>query len=155
MMNEFIAKKLGEVLAFERASQELFQRGKDALSAYCGAERIEAWIAQSESQASALEASAMRLNCSEITLAKALATGKKLTEMRDMYLQDRWDDAAELMEWLGFFEGAAIVHWALVVGAGKKLSDTDTMSIAENGVANHEERIVAVKSAIADMAQKR
>jgi len=52
----------------------------------------------------------------DTTLAKATATEEKLKKMRDLYVADQWDNATELMEWSGFFEGAAIVHWALMRG---------------------------------------
>ena len=53
--------------------------------------------------------------------------------MRDMYVGDQWDNTTELLEWSGFFEGAAVVHWALVRGAAEGMNDETLMTLAEEG----------------------
>jgi hypothetical protein len=54
-----------------------------------------------------------------VVVTKANGTGTKLMKMRDIYIADQWRKPSEIAEWLGFFEGAAYVHWNLVDGAGE------------------------------------
>jgi hypothetical protein len=91
----------------------------------------------------------------DITLAKAEATGTKLRAMRDMYVGDQWDNPAELLEWLGFFEGAAVVHWALVEGAGKGLQDQDLADLAKDGKSIHQNLLLAVEGSIKKIGEQK
>lgn len=113
-MNEFIAKKLGEVLAFAVVGKETFEKGKDAFVSVLGKEVFDEMIVETTKRIAAIEALAMENNAEEIVNTKLAGTGRKLREMRDLYVADQWDNPTELLEWSGFFEGAAVVHWALV-----------------------------------------
>ena len=52
-----------------------------------------------------------------------------------------WLNATEILEWSGFFEGAAVVHWALVRGAAQGLNHEGLMILAEEAVNWHYEMI--------------
>lgn len=131
-MNEFIAKKLGEVLAFSRVGQSLLERGAAGFEQIWEADQLSDIAAKLAEQQQALEQDA-----SDTTLAKADATGAKLTGMAETYIGDQWDNPAELLEWLGFFAGAAVVHWRLVEGAAEQVEDTELTKLVHLGVELH------------------
>jgi len=113
-MNEFTAKKIGEVLAFAEVGVETFEKGKNALIEVFGAERVDEIINKTKQHGKTLNYSLQGSSMLEIVDKKVIGTGEKLRHMRDYYVGDEWDNSTELLEWSGFFEGAAIVHWALV-----------------------------------------
>ncbi len=135
-MNDFLGKKSGEVGAFALVGKETFEKGVNALRLTFGDETYKELLAGFENQYAALEA-AVPLEAKEPFNAKIKATGEKLRAMRDMYLADRWDDAAEHLEWAGFFEGAAIVHWELVRAGAVKNNISALAAVAEEAIAFH------------------
>ncbi len=136
-MNEFTAKKLGEVLAFAEVGMETFDKGRNALISVFGEEAVQSFVEESQIHADTIRSIAEKENVSEIVLKKLDGTGSKLRAMRDLYVADQWDNATELLEWSGFFEGAATVHWALVKGAAEAKADTDLTTLAEAGRNRH------------------
>ncbi len=154
-MNQFTAKKLGEVLAFCQVGHETFEKGRVALEQGLGAEVVEKALAELEQQAMDIEAAAKEAGVEEITLTKAQGTGGKLRGMRDMYVGDEWDNPAELLEWSGFFEGAAVVHWALVVGAAEALNDTHLQDLAATGKTLHHTLLHTVTERITKLGNQK
>ena len=140
-MNEFVAKKLGEVLAFNQVGTETIEKGRTALVAALGEEKIRDIEEKNRMHGEAVIQIATDAGMIDTTLAKASATGEKLRKMRELYVADQWDNATELMEWSGFFEGAAVVHWALVRGAAEGMNHENLMTLAEEGVNWHYELI--------------
>lgn len=114
------AKKLGEVLAFARAGVEIFERGAEALEEEWSREEVEDIVRTNKEHVSRIEEAAESSELEEVILNKAQATGSKLDDMTERYIGDEWDEAHEVLEWLGFFEGGAIVHWELIVGFLKR-----------------------------------
>src|SRR6266540_2655870 len=122
ILNEFTARKLGEVLAFSRVGAETWKQAHPAFNVPdSGADTISNLVRDLNAQAKQLEELAAEVEVAAITLTKAESTGNKLRQMRDLYIGDAWDNPAELLEWSGFFEGAAVVHWSLVVGAAESI----------------------------------
>lgn len=145
-MNEFAAKKLGEVLAFAIVGQETAERGAAAIKTGFGDELADRMKFVNESHAETIRTIAAENGVTEIVEKKLESTGAKLRSMRDLYVGDQWDNPTELLEWSGFFEGAAVVHWALVQGAGETLAaadpskaHTDLVTLATAGKAFHDE----------------
>jgi len=120
-MNEFIAKKLGEVLAFAEVGLETFERGKTAFESVLGIERVSQILKDNATHVETIRKVGHECEVNTIVEKKLEGTGKKLRAMRDLYVGDQWDNSTELLEWSGFFEGAAIVHWDLVLGASETL----------------------------------
>lgn len=145
-MNEFVAKKLGEVLAFNRVGTETLEKGRAALVAALGEEKIMDMEEKNRMHGESVIKIATDAGMIDTTLTKAVATEEKLKKMRDLYVADQWDNATELMEWSGFFEGAAVVHWALVRGAAEGMNDETLMTLAEEGVNWHYELIEMAES---------
>lgn len=152
-MNEFVAKKLGEVLAFSLIGVELFERGESALNgAFDDYDEIKlAFKEQATQIRQAVEAE----DVSNTTETKAEATGNKLRGMMETYIGDEWDNLAELLEWMGFFEGAAVIHWKLVEGAANSLDDSSLMELAENGTTLHHDLFHRAQELIRDVGAKR
>jgi hypothetical protein len=148
MMNEFVAKKLGEVLAFAVVGKEIFEKGKDALTSVLANEGVGGVIENVTDHATAITKLAESESISAITLPKSQKTGDKLRQMIDLYVGDQWDNPTEILEWLGFFEGAALVHWKLVDGAGMALGDAKLQNLAGQGITFHQNLLAEVAQAL-------
>jgi hypothetical protein len=138
-MNEFVAKKLGEVLAFNNVGNDTLARGKSALIEALGEEKYMDMEEKNRIHGEAVIKVATEARVIDTTLAKAEKTEEKLKKMRDLYVGDQWDNATELFEWGGFFEGAAIVHWNVVKGAAQALNLSDLLILCEEGINWHYE----------------
>jgi hypothetical protein len=148
-VNEFLARKIGEVVAFCREGAFLFEQGEQALSSVLP----EVATLRKELATHEKELLARTGELQSISEKKAHATQEKLSSMRDLYLADEqaWRDPAELLEWLGFFEGAALVHWSLIQGGAS--SDVALPSLAERGIEFHRKLLEDVTSAIGEFAK--
>ena len=154
-MNEFVAKKLGEVLAFNQVGTDTYEKGKEALVAVLGIERFTDIEDKNRIHGEAVMKIATDAGMIDTTLAKAEKTGEKLKQMRDLYVAYQWDNATELMEWSGFFEGAAIVHWALVRGAAEGMNDETLLELANEGVNWHYELLEMAESELHSTGQNK
>lgn len=155
-MNEFVSKKIGEVLAFEKVSLEMAEKAKEAISSTFGNSFYEELNNHSQKCIDEINLISEEFGVMDIVGTKAEKTGDKLRSMQDLYLQseDDWKDPAEIMEWLGFFEGAAIVHWSLVKGASNELDNEKLKSLAQEGVSHHKDFLNEVEEKISEYASK-
>ncbi len=140
-MNEFTGKKLGEILAFCRVGTDTYEKGRPALVEALGEEKVADIEEKNKMHADSIVKLATAGSVIDTTLTKATATEEKLKKMRDLYVADQWDNATELMEWSGFFEGAAIVHWALMRGVAEGLNHEELLELTEEGVNWHYEML--------------
>lgn len=145
-MNEFVGKKLGEVMAFSQLGIELFERGEEALKTVI--EDYDRVVSDFGKQSEEIQQLAETHGVDEITMAKAEATGSKLRGMMETYIGDEWDNTAELLEWMGFFEGAALVHWKLVEGASTTLESDEMQELAQFGANLHQDLLGRAQEAI-------
>lgn len=155
MLNEYVAKKLGEVLAFNRIGTDTLEKGRAALVAVLGEEKVMDMEEKNRIHGEEVMRVATDGGVIDTTLAKADATGKKLLQMRDIYVGDQWDNANELLEWSGFFEGAAIVHWALVRGAAEGLNHEGLLLLCEEAINWHYELLEMADSELGTMGQSK
>ena len=152
-MNEFVGKKLGEVLAFSNLGIELFDRGESALR-----DAFEDFDALKETflaQAASIKDVAQVGGVGEVTEKKGAATEDKLRGMMETYIGDEWDNLAELLEWMGFFEGAAVVHWRLVEGAAETLDDSELHQLAADGADLHHDLLHRAQGEIKAIGAKK
>ncbi|MDB5255298.1 MAG: hypothetical protein JWL92_674 [Candidatus Nomurabacteria bacterium] len=140
-MNEFVGKKLGEVLAFCRVGTDTLEKGRPALVEALSEETVADMEEKNRMHGEEVMRLATEGGVIDTTLTKATATEEKLKKMRDLYVGEQWDNATELMEWSGFFEGAAIVHWALIRGVAAGMDHEELLSLTEEGVNWHYEMI--------------
>lgn len=155
MVNEFVAKKLGEILAFSEVGAETWEKGQEPLASVLGAEVVADVIARTHEHARGIRALTEELGVSEITLKKLEATGKKLREMRELYIGDQWHNPVELLEWSGFFEGAAVVHFALVRGAGEGLEHEALTELGTEGADFHQQILDKAEGELHSVGQNR
>lgn len=130
-MTEKAAKKLGEVLAFSYASNELIQNGHEGLTKVFHADTVLQIKNRHINLAETLKQIATKHNVLDIVTTKADKTHIKLNDMANMYIKEEWDNPAELLEWLGFFVGAAIIHWQLVAGVADQMKDQELINLSE------------------------
>lgn len=155
MLNEFTAKKLGEVLAFSVVQKEIFAKGSDALSQVLGTDRVSQVTQSAEGHVRTIIDLATTEGVETTTLPKSEKTGDKLRQMLDLYVGDQWDNPAELLEWLGFFEGAALIHWKLVEGTGVSLNDPRLQGLSKIGVDFHQGLLTEVANGIKELGGKK
>lgn len=137
MDNTFIAKKMGEVIAFCNVGADTFERGRVALSEKYGTDFVEGRESKFKAGADLLTRLFPDDTMRETGLAKAKVTGEKLTKLRDIYVGDEWDNVTELSEWSGFFEGAGRVHWELVRGMATSMKHDELGTLADNWIDDH------------------
>lgn len=137
-MTEKVAKKIGEAYAFAHVLTETFEKNPEVMTELLGefaGNVVEVAGAQMENLKSLSEVHAM----AEIVLPKAERTGAKITKMGEMYVGDDWDDVAEVLEWMSFFVGGAIVHWQLIAGSAHAMDESGFHALAEEGASYYVE----------------
>jgi hypothetical protein len=154
-MNEFTAKKLGEVLAFCTVGIETIQKAGKPFSDMVSDEFVAEYIEKNTVHAEELKALAAIGEKSEVTLTKHERTADKLRKMRELYIGDQWENPVEVLEWLGFFEGAAQVHWALVQGAGKIMESDALIALAAEGEEVHHQFLEKVSTELESVGEER
>jgi hypothetical protein len=154
-MNEFVGKKLGELLAFNRVGTDTYEKGRQALVEALGEQQVVDIEEKNRLHGDEIMRLATEGGVIDITLAKATATEEKLKKMRDLYVADQWTNATELMEWSGFFEGAAVVHWALMRGAAEGMNDNTLLALTEEGVNWHYDMIELAEGHLENIGQDR
>ncbi len=154
-MNEFTAKKLGEVLAFATVGLETFEIGQEALASVLGESDLSRFTADFDRHREILEQIAEKEEVSEIVQKKQEATETKLKAMRDLYIGEQWDNPTEILEWSGFFEGAAIVHWCLVDGAGQGTENVELMDLAEDATIVHKDLLEAIEELLRETGNRK
>lgn len=132
-MNEYMANKLGEVVALARNGIECQQK---AAVAFQEAFRNNPSMADLSNKLKEFEQAALKTGNNK-TVEKADKTEEKLRNMMESYIGDDWSNSTEVLEWLGFYFGAASAHWALIVGASSMEGVNDLRIVAEEAVAYH------------------
>lgn len=125
-MNEFTARKLGEVVAFSNVGLELAERSGDAFTTAMG----EKMAIQFREELKGFADIATQ-HGTDVTTEKAEKTTTKLRAMMEWYIGDEWNNPVEVLEWLSFFTGSGAAHWALVSGVAQaeQLSDLEVQAI--------------------------
>ncbi len=149
-MNEFTAKKLGEVQAFARIGLELAERGCDAFQSALGMEQAQKFV----NDMGALE-SASTNHGTEITATKAEATTAKLRTMMEQYIGDEWDNPVELLEWMSFYAGSGSAHAALVASAATAGGHTDVATVASQAKGQFHDYLHLTVEALAQVGTEK
>jgi hypothetical protein len=122
-MNSLLPKKLGEVHAFAIIGLELLERA--------GATADEAFGESTVTEMRDILTVQRARVADTADQGKTERTVLKLRSMMEHYIGDEWDNPIELLEWSGFYLGAAGIHWALVWGILSKESQSELASFAE------------------------
>lgn len=150
-MDERMARKVGEVKAFTVLGIELFEKGKDALAVAFGAGTIDSTVEKLSNQLLQIDEAMKQTEFADLTDEKCKKTKVKVGGMADTYIGDAWDDATELCEWLGFFEGAALVHWSLVQGKAEVAKLEHIVALCQEGKNLHQELLQTVVDTIRNL----
>lgn len=151
-MNEFVGKKLGEVAAFSRLGIETLIKGQNSLSPILAVTKT---IAMLEDQEKKIIDLASAYGFRDITLEKAQKTKDKIIFMRDHYIGNEWDNPTEILEWLGFFEGAAVAHWFLIQGVAEGLGDQALKDLASFSTQQHQDLFDVVNQSLSKIGSIR
>lgn len=136
-MNEFVTRKLGEVLAFTEVSKDTFELGRPAIESLLGPERVVEIMEENARHAEEIKRLTADTEVIEPVAVSSINMAARLREIRELYVAGEWDKPVKLLEWFGFFEGAASVHWALVKGAAQTLDKESLTQLAEVGEKFH------------------
>lgn len=131
-MTEKTAKKIGEAYAFAKVLSDTFESNTEVMSELLG-DHAESILEITRVQQEELTDIAEEGGMSDIVLPKADKTGTKITNMGEMYVGDDWDDVAEVLEWMSFFIGGAIVHWQLITGSAEEMENDHFGNVAGVG----------------------
>jgi len=145
-MNEKITKKVGEACAFAQVLEATYQ-ANEAVMKVLLAKQASAVVKTAGSQVTALKSICDEAGTTSILVPKVEKTAKKITDMGEMYVGDQWGDSAEVLEWMSFFVGGAIVHWQLIAGAGDTMGHTALKRVADAGVVYYSELLDQLKVA--------
>lgn len=143
-MNEYTAKKLGEVSAFAHVALDLYARAGIAMREARGNE-VGLVVTHNSAHHERLRAIAKEGGISDIMEAKEKKTVAKITGLMEMYIGDQWENPIEVFEWLGFFEGACLVHWSLVAGMAQSLHHGEIAVLSQEAVNFHTQELAQVQ----------
>ncbi len=149
-MTEFVQKKLGEVLAFCLVGQETVVKAGKPLSDLIGDEKVHRY-----SERLAKIAAALGEMATELSRTKSEKTATKLRGLREAYIGEEWNNPTEVLEWLGFFEGAAIVHWFLILGSAEEHNDLKLATLAHSAVDLHRKSLANVEDHLHHIGEMR
>jgi len=131
-MTQKTAKKIGEAHAFAHVLADTFTNNAAVMTKIFG-EHAENIVATASQQKADLEKIATETDMADIVVPKSEKTGNKIMGMGDTYVGDDWDDAAEVLEWMSFFVGGAIVHWQLITGSAQQMDHSEFKDVAQKG----------------------
>lgn len=132
-MTEKTAKKIGEAYAFAKVLSDTFESNTGVMTELLGG-HANSLLEITRVQQEELTDIVSECGMSEVVLPKAQRTGSKITKMGEMYVGDDWDDIAEVLEWMSFFVGGAIVHWQLITGSAAEMDNEHFGNVAGVGV---------------------
>jgi hypothetical protein len=153
-MNEKITKKIGEAYAFAQVLETTYTANELVMTELLGASASTV-VSTAAEQRAALHAICDAAETTDVLLPKVEKTAEKITKMGEMYVGDDWDDSAEVLEWMSFFVGGAIVHWQLIAGAGAAMDDEMLTDAATSGVVYYQELMDQLKRAATKVGEER
>lgn len=153
-MNDKVTKKIGESYSFSQVLDSTYSKNqlvfRELLGDMCT--QIEAVCSE---QKTVLAGVCAEAGTTDTLKAKVEKTTSKINSMAEMYVGDDWNDAAEVLEWMSFFVGGAIVHWQLIAGAGAEMKHETLTDAATTGVAFYESLMEQLKTAATTIGTER
>ncbi len=119
-MNEFLQKKLGEVLAFARLGSDTLDKGREGFVQIMQPQELDTLKERFNNLEQKVAGFAAQEDVTQKVEESASKTQEKVSSMRDTYIGDSWNESSEVLEWMGFYTGASLVHWYLVQGAAQQ-----------------------------------
>lgn len=131
-MNDFTAKKLGEVFAFVELVIDTQQKGKDGFLQAIDQATYDNFVAEATALRDRIGAAPQEFDKDQVMKEKSARTLAKITKARDEYINGSWDDPIELYEWLSFNAGAGTGHASEVAGAAKAMGNDKLLELNED-----------------------
>lgn len=150
-MNKSLAAKIGEITAFSRASGLIYKKARKVLTPVFNKKEIGRFIEENNTYTRELEKFARDNEILWMSDAKQEESMHRLQRMGDIYLNDDWEKGEEVLEWLGFIEGSATVHFSLVEDLAKNAKHKRLHRTAKKGTAFHKTMLGKIASAIKQM----
>lgn len=150
-MQEFIEGKLGEVLAFARLGSDTLQKGAAALSEVFDEKMLAEAGEAFDTLAENITNIASEESAGEAVESAAEETLSKVSDMRDTYIDNKWNESSEVLEWMGFYTGAALVHWYLIAGASNALGLEKLLALSQEAIALYSNLFAADERLLADI----
>lgn len=132
-MNEKVAKKVGEAHAFSKVFQDLKNQTTEEILLEMVDQNTEEIIEKTNTLMSDLGKISKQFQVEEIVTSKSERTVKKIKGMGESYVGDEWDNPVEVLEWLSFLIGGAVIHWRLIEGSAKAMKSEKFVTIASFG----------------------
>lgn len=153
-MNEKTAKKIGEAHAFAQTLLNTHTKVPTVMQELLGehAAKIES---VAEAQKNDLDAVLKNTEHMETVHTKSEKTVTKIATMADTYVGDEWDNPVEVLEWMSFFLGAALIHWQLIHGSAEELGMDDLIEVTKKGVAFYEELLAEIRKTASKIGHER
>jgi hypothetical protein len=130
-MNELLARDLGHVLGITQVHVDTCLKAHTSMEQIFGVKRREQIMRDSEHHIDALLKIAKENGVADIVLESAQLTERTLRMMRDLYVNETWNDATIIGEWSTMFEGLALARWASIRGTVETLVDQEN-SVVHN-----------------------
>lgn len=154
-MNPFILEKIGEVLALARVGSDTCIKGKAAFEKILDTEEVstlhESFI-QLEKDILIFE-----FDTDERTVIdnSAKEAEIKITSMRDTYVDGQWDAEDEVLEWMGFYTGAALVHWELLAGTADAIVHVELQELSYSALDLYQDIFVSDEEFLREIGSAR
>jgi hypothetical protein len=148
-MNGFTVKKLAEVQAFVGLADPILTRSGKYTEEQAPATSAALRKVQQNGDIARYVAKG---ELTELFKTKQHQTTAKLIQMMELYINDKWSDPVEVLEWLSFYAGAASAHAALAAAALKELGIHDGCTTANRLSESFTELLVVVKKDLAASA---
>lgn len=143
-MNEKTAKKIGEAYAFAQVLEDTASKVPGVVQELFG-DYASDIASVTASQKSGLDGALEGTDFLDVVHQKADKTVTKIATMADTYVGDEWDNPVEVLEWMSFFVGAALVHWQLILGSGKELGHEKLTTATQEGVTYYENLLSEIR----------
>lgn len=149
-MDTFLIKKLGEAFAFTRAFRDTLQKGKKGFLKIMDKKEFNSILTANESHIGSIMKVVEEHDIDEEVRERAARTEEKLNKMRAIYLprENNFSDPVDVSEWMGFFEGAAYLHWVVVRDEAEKEGVDKLQKLADKAAEFHETILEQIASYI-------
>lgn len=149
-MDPFLIKKLGEAFAFTRAFRDTLQKGKKGFLKIIEKKEFENLLSKNEAHIGSIMKIVAEHDIDDEVRERAARMEEKLNKMRGVFLprEKNFSDPLDVSEWMGFFEGAAYLHWIVVRDEAEKKKTGDLQVLANKAADFHETVLEQIASYI-------
>lgn len=138
-MREFGARRLGNVLGIERVGLDTIEKAREVFDEVFGNDKTSRMVLAMRHHAELLDRIIIDSGVSENSINESNLFINKLFQMRDLYVNDAWNSPVRISEWIGFFNGAALIHWKILRGVAEKEENDELKELSLKCLGFYEE----------------